>query len=568
MRIVFIFTFLVVYFQVVEVVTDLKDLTYQLRRNQRGKSQVEVAAQFYNCGQSTTELNSQFVNFLLLIDVFTRMESHPEDKCLFVDYCRRNFRKKMDLKFIDKFELDYSFKTAIHWYTRETFLYRLLNEALRKSNIEVLLLMRFFIADIYRQLQIKDTEIPSDGKLYRAQLMYDEEFKRLQSLKGQLISVKSFFSTSSAGPDSVRRFLKDDSDSPPVRHRVLFIIIADPRVISSTPYADVSKRSSIPEESEVLFMVGSIFRLNSIRQVHDNGPLWEVHMSLCGDDENNLKPFFERIKKGYGGGNGAATSLTLADVLREMQEYDLAIDIYKKISSNRRSNDPSIPGLYKSLGIAHKDKGDYEKSYQYFDKALLAYKRAGEKRDYEVIADLKIWIAETNRAQGKNDMALTEYGEIIELFRQEHDEENDLLAHVYNNSGIIYKEMGKYNEALQCHEKALKIRRKVLPANFPHIAASYNNMGNIYTLLKTYDRSLDSHLHALEIRKKCFPPEHIEIGHSYRNIGQVYHTLSDWKAAMDFYRQAEPIYEHSLSAEDPFMIDLQNEMTSVQSEME
>ena len=194
-------------------------------------------------------------------------------------------------------------------------------------------------------------------------------------------------------------------------------------------------------------MVRSIFRVDSPNKMDDGRSLWEVHMSLCSDKENNLKPLFESMKKDYGGGNGAATSLTLADILREMQEYDLAIEIYKEISSNRRSNDPSIPGLYKSLGIAHKDKGDYEKSYQYFDEALCAYRRKG-KDDYKVISDLKIWMAVANHAREENHTALRDYDEIIELFRQEHDEDNELLAHVYNNCGIIYKRMDKYNEAL------------------------------------------------------------------------------------------------------------------------
>ena len=108
----------------------------------------------------------------------------------------------------------------------------------------------FYIVDIHRQLQLKDKQLSDGVELYGGQLMSDDELKRLQSLRGQLISVNSFFSTSTVR-DETRRFLQDKLGSPHVRHRVLFIIVVDLRVISNTRYADISKRSHYPEENEV-----------------------------------------------------------------------------------------------------------------------------------------------------------------------------------------------------------------------------------------------------------------------------------------------------------------------------
>ena len=68
-------------------------------------------------------------------------------------------------------------------------------------------------------------------------------------------------------------------------------------------------------------------------------------MRLSGDNENYLNPLSERMKKDYGGRKDIATSLALADVLREMQNNDLAINIYITISYEIRPYDPSIPGF-------------------------------------------------------------------------------------------------------------------------------------------------------------------------------------------------------------------------------
>ena len=141
---------------------------------------------------------------------------------------------------------------------------------IRKSNIEVLLLFRFFITDIYRQL--KDKQLRSSVRVYRGQLMSDDELKRLQSSRGRILSVNSFFSTSK-NLATAESFLNRYTNSSQARRRVLFIIDADPNAISLTPYADITDCSANKDEREVLFMIGSVFRLNTIQQANDNGPL-------------------------------------------------------------------------------------------------------------------------------------------------------------------------------------------------------------------------------------------------------------------------------------------------------
>ena len=39
----------------------------------------------------------------------------------------------------------YSSETAIWWYTRDSFIYRILNKALRTQNIQILISFRFLI---------------------------------------------------------------------------------------------------------------------------------------------------------------------------------------------------------------------------------------------------------------------------------------------------------------------------------------------------------------------------------------------------------------------------------------
>jgi hypothetical protein len=56
-------------------------------------------------------------------------------------------------KDINEFEEKYYPSNVIHWYTCDTFLYQMVNMALRTENIIVVWRLRFFIQDMYRQLQ-------------------------------------------------------------------------------------------------------------------------------------------------------------------------------------------------------------------------------------------------------------------------------------------------------------------------------------------------------------------------------------------------------------------------------
>ena len=57
------------------------------------------------------------------------------------------------LSVIEEFERTYRPSDALRWYTRDSFVYRLLNRALRRFNIELMFLFGFFVQGMYRQLK-------------------------------------------------------------------------------------------------------------------------------------------------------------------------------------------------------------------------------------------------------------------------------------------------------------------------------------------------------------------------------------------------------------------------------
>jgi len=77
--------------------------------------------------------------------------------------------------------------------------------------------------------------------------------------------------------------------------------------------------------------------------------------------------------------------------------------------------------------------------------------------------------------------------------------------------GIVYQDLGQYNEGKEYYEKALIIRKKIFGEEHADVAASYNNLGSFYQDLGQYKEAKEYYKKALIIRKKTFGEEHAEV---------------------------------------------------------
>jgi hypothetical protein len=171
---------------------------------------------------------------------------------------------------------------AIWWYTRENCLYRLLNKALRVQNIDVLFAFRFFIKDMFKNLSEEHKKCKRSStnqfiRVYRRQVISADEFDRMHNSIGELISINSFFLTSRNRKRALE-FINNVAPSDGIR-QILFDIKVDIR-LSTKPFADVTKLSYFEEEEEeIIFMLGSVFRITSViysKQEHVSGKTCQI----------------------------------------------------------------------------------------------------------------------------------------------------------------------------------------------------------------------------------------------------------------------------------------------------
>lgn len=502
----------------------------------------ELALNVFNTeqGQSTTGPNGEFVYRQLLIDCLLRMQVDLTDKEALISVCKEYYKNETrQLAMIDEFQRTYTPSHAIQWYTQESFLYRMLNKALRLQTVDLLYDLRFYIQDLCKQLARNQCASPLC--LYRGQLISKAEVQLLQNSCNHLISMNSFLSTSF--DRSVAVFYIQDSTE---FERVLFEIDADPQLSAIKPFAEISSSSRFPQEHEVLFMVGSIFRVRDVSQSEDK--LWNIRLCLASGDDHDLKTLFDHMKIQQNQQN--VSLLALGHLLRDMGRFNQAEKYYLRLLHSLPNESPELPHCYHGLGVIAYEQGDCETSLKWHKKALEMKSNHVDSNDPQLVNNY-ISIGTIFARKKEYEQALNAFEHSLAILRQRDSSDTPKIAICYNNIAGIYLIQKKYTKALEYNRKALAIRRRCLPSGHPDLGVSYNNLGIVYRCSGLYESALENYQCALRIHQNSLPYQHPQIASTLNNTGLVYEDMGDLAQAISYHQRAATIYRHSVPETHP-----------------
>ncbi|CAF1034321.1 unnamed protein product [Adineta steineri] len=136
-------------------------------------------------------------------------------------------------------------------------------------------------------------------------------------------------------------------------------------------------------------MTGSIFRLDNIYRNDDE--IWIIRMTLCNDDEHDLRQVLMYMKEQIG--SGEMNFRILGNVLSDMGKFDLAEKYFTRSLEQLTSNDPLHISLYEDLGKLASQRGDYDMSMEW-RQTLLIFKK-------ENPSAINVSVYKTNNSIGK-----------------------------------------------------------------------------------------------------------------------------------------------------------------------
>lgn len=476
-----------------------------------------------NSNQDFNHLEPSFMYTQIFKDILLEMEHEQTSIKALVKFCQDEYQDNTEeIKIINEFEDTYEPSKAVWWYTRECFIYKMINGALRTLDGDIIIRMGFFLCDLHRQIEsLYKTQLSQDQEkellVYRGQRLSIDDFNKFRKNKGGLISFNSFLSTTKKRPISLH--YAKHALSKPGHVAVIFQMFIN-YTISSTPFADISTISLFKKEAEILFSMHTIFRIGEIREIDKDHPIYEVDLQLTRDDDCELQQLKERIREEVIGPTGWSR---LGVLLIKIGQSEKAEQFYMALLEQKLS-DSEKAHIYHQLGWLKDDQKQYEEAISFY-KESLKIKRKTVPEDHPTMAPIYSNIGTICYRLGDNSKALEFYSKAHIILKQSSATSPLNLASSYNNIGLVYHKMGLDEKALECYQKDVNITKNNLPSYHPSLATSYNNIGTLYYSMGKYSEALSYLEEALTIRRKSLPASHPLIQETIENIERVKRKL-------------------------------------------
>jgi non-specific serine/threonine protein kinase/serine/threonine-protein kinase len=120
--------------------------------------------------------------------------------------------------------------------------------------------------------------------------------------------------------------------------------------------------------------------------------------------------------------------------------------------------------------------------------------------------------------------------------------------------GRSYMRLGNRAPAEEKFQQALAIRIRILGESHLDVARVLNNLGSVLTQLGRFDEAIAAHRRALAIQRRA-APEGNEIYPSLRGLGMLQIRNGDFGAALESFREVQGIVEKKFGRNSPFFAD-------------
>ena len=222
----------------------LTEVSQQYEQNTTSVSFIDTSDNIL--GKNFDQLDPPFMYTQILKEILLTIKFEQQHITKFINYLYENLADNdAQLRKIKNLEEKYHDETPILWYSRESFLYPMLNNALRGTDPDVIIKMGFCIRDLHRHIEeLHLKQFGGDNTcniltLYRCQCMQKEAFKKMTKLKNGLIAFNNFLSTTMK--EYVAHSFPESNLSNPDLIGIQFVMKIDPSE-ATIPFALINYR--------------------------------------------------------------------------------------------------------------------------------------------------------------------------------------------------------------------------------------------------------------------------------------------------------------------------------------
>ena len=510
-----------------------------------------------NSLQKLSPESAKFMWFQVAMNVLLLMAKHLDSKQEMINESRKQYHDdEFEKQRIDTFANEYQPERAFWWYTSNSFVYRLLNRALRTQDIDIIFKFRFFINDLHHQIQqlyrkYLTTHTGSRFTVYRGQFMSMDEIEFLRKNIDGIIAMNTFLSTSKQR-DVAEMFFDLYGQSAESRslESVLFTIDVSDLNQDTTAFAFIEELACNPEEREVIFTINAIFKVESVKQ---EGHIWNVHLQLSKQQNAQQKNFSKYMIDAVGSN---PSLIFFGWFLYRMGEFERAERYAQSIINQHFSDEQDKADAYNLLGLIYNDHRKYEKAVNCYENAIKIYDSSVRSGSSQTIA---IHYNLTLAYLAAGDYRLAEdHRRIVDKLLADSQVANEplLLSMSEKLRGRLSAVQGNHAKALENLKVALQEKRKIMPPNHPSIAAAWHEIGIIHARMGDDTKAVECFEKAVDIGEKSLSADHFDLAEYHADIGRVRYKRKEYRPALEQLHRALKIITDATRQENDTITEL------------
>lgn len=214
-----------------------------------------------------------YIQFQLLVEIIIRLGNSERAKTDIISICQKYYKNNIcEQKKIQRFEKEADdLSKVIYWYTAESFIIHLINKVCGTEDVDHLYYFRLFISNLHKRILELETDRSTielkrrNTILYRGRRMAASTLENFRKSIGSLVAMKGFLSTT--GDVEVAKIFSGAG----IEQTGSVCVLLKLNIINwkeCKPSAAIKPEDgAMKDEKEVLFSIGSIWKINKVYEI-------------------------------------------------------------------------------------------------------------------------------------------------------------------------------------------------------------------------------------------------------------------------------------------------------------
>ena len=427
-------------------------------------------------------------------------------------------------------------------YTRNTFFFNLANRALRTEDMFLVYQFRYWIKELCSAIEREHRKQfdSHSWTFYRGFQLHEDELERLKDSSGSLISINSFLSTSQ--DITVAQMFAGQGIMEGRLVSVILEIRANRARLQSVFFADIHQTSQFPDEMEVLFSLGSTFRIVSVDSEAEND-YWLVRLEASDERSGQINEYCRLADFDC---HRISPMIYFGSILtKDLDQTDRAVRYFRELLRSVDDNHPDFAEIYDGLGDAYFQRNEINRAMECYEKVRsIVRKQLNSSSD-------------SSNNNVREDL-LTKWKEL----------ENTTAEATIEKASLLYN-IGFYSEQDQAEHwfsEALKTYENLKLAS-PSMSNCMKELAWAHRCNGKDQQCLDVQYRCLSIEEEYLPDDNQQLCESLTDIMTQGKTPDDHRRFVEFCQRKLLILGEQLNEDHPRLIHIRECLMDIQGKV-